>query len=162
MDVPMHRFNYTRLSKEQIGQKLASLTNGPASASELSDSLVGKSLKIVIDNGPVLNYAFKNKNKLILTEGSQSAIECGYGALDLTPLILFSHIDPKTQKGFNVVIDQSTHLVTVFEVCFSSGIKEKTMGGKEIWLDDREVQRQIYYEYVETSGAVPKERHSLT
>ncbi|HQE93940.1 MAG TPA: MoaF N-terminal domain-containing protein [Anaerolineae bacterium] len=162
MDVPMHRFKYTKLSKEQIGQKLASVTNGPASASELSDALVGKALKIVTDNGPVLNYTFKNKNRLTLAEGSEPAIECGYGALDLTPLVLFSHMDPKTQKGFNVVIDQNTRLVTVLAVWFSSAIEEKTMGGREVLVDDREVQRQIYFGYVETSDGRPKERHSLT
>jgi hypothetical protein len=162
MDLPMHRFNYTKLSKEQIGQKLASVTGGPACASEYSDVLAGKTLKIVTDNGPVLNYVFKTKNKLALAEGSGPAIECGYGALVLTPLILFSHLDPATQKGFNVIFDQNTSLVTVFEVWFSSGRKEKTMGGKEVVVDDREVQRQIYYGYVETSDGVPGERHSLT
>lgn len=36
------------------------------------------------------------------------------------------------------------------------------MGGKEIIVDDQEVQRQIYFGYVETSAGVPEERHSLT
>ena len=62
MNIPMHRFKYTKLTKEQIDQKLKATEAGPKCVSELSDVLAGKSLKIVTDNGPVLNYYFKNKN----------------------------------------------------------------------------------------------------
>ena len=58
---------------------------------------------------------------------------------------------PGTQKGYHVVIDQTTHLATVFEVWFSG------------YKDNREVQRQIYYGYVETAGQeAPKARHGIT
>jgi hypothetical protein len=78
MNEPMHRFKYTKLTKEQIVQKLKSTADGPKCASELSDVLAGKSLKIVTDNGPVLNYAFKDKRKLTLAEGNGSPVESGY------------------------------------------------------------------------------------
>jgi len=117
----------------------------------------------VTDNGPVLNYSFKSKNRLTLAEGSAAAVESAYGALTLKQLVFFSHMIPRTQRGFNVFVDLNTNLVTVFEVWLSSGKKEVTMSKKEITIDDREVQRQIYFGYVEVPGKeAPKKRHHTT
>lgn len=163
MNEPMHRFNYTKLTKSQIVQKLKAAESGPACASEFSDVLAGKSLKIVTDDGPVLDYAFKNKNRLTLSENNSAKVEAGYGALTLKQMSFFSHMIPGTQKGYNVFVDLDTNLVTVFEVWLCSGRKEKTLGNKEITVDDREVQRQIYFGYVEIAGQKPPEiRHHLT
>jgi hypothetical protein len=152
MSEPMHRIQYTKLTKEQIDQKLVATAGGPACVSEYSDVLAGKSLKIVTDKGPVLSYAFQGKNKLTLAEDGGAPVESGYGALTLKQVVFFSHIMPKTQKGFNVVVDLKSYLATVFEVWFS-GYKD----------DNREVQRQIYHGYVEVAGKeAPKERHHLT
>jgi hypothetical protein len=159
MNEPMHRFKYTKLTKEQIGQKLATTAAGPKSASAVSDVLAGKSLKIVTyDNGPVFNYQFKSKSKLTLAEGKEgSPVEYGYGALTLKSLVLFSHMDTKTQRGFNVVVDLMTNQATVFEVWFCGGKSGNTV------LDDREVQRQIYYGYIEGTGKEDtKLRHHTT
>jgi len=38
----MHRFKYTKLTKDQIDQKLAPTAAGPKRASEFSDVLSGK------------------------------------------------------------------------------------------------------------------------
>jgi hypothetical protein len=163
MNIPMHRFKYTKLTKEQIDKKLIPTAAGPQCASEYSDALAGKSLKIVTDNGPTLNYTFKDKRKLVLAENGGTAVESGYGALTLKQVAFFSHMIPKTQKGYNVFVDLDTNLVTVFEVWLSSGRKYPTLGGKEIIVDDREVQRQIYFGYVEVAGQEPPEKlHHLT
>jgi hypothetical protein len=159
----MHRFKYTKLTKEQIDKKLASTAAGPKCASEYSDALAGKSLKIVTDNGPVLNYVFKDKRKLTLAEGNGAPVESGYGALTLKEVVFFSHMIPGTERGFNVFIDLDTYLVTVFEVWLCSGKKEVTMSKKEFMIDDREVQRQIYFGYVDFPGKeAPKKRHTTT
>jgi hypothetical protein len=159
----LHRIQYTKLTKEQIGQKLVPAAAGPVCASEYSDVLAGKRLKIVADNGPALSYAFKDKRTLTLAENGGSPVESGYGALTLKQVVFFSHMVPKTQKGYNVFIDLESNLATVFEVWFSSGIKGRTMSGREFEIDNREVQRQIYYGYVEVPGKeAPKERHHLT
>jgi len=159
----MHRFNYTKLTKSQIGQKLKSTESGPVSVSEFSDVLAGKSLKIVTDNGPVLEFTFKDKNRLTLSENRGAAVEAGYGALTLKQMVFFSHMIPGTQKGYNVFVDLDTNLATVFEVWLSSGKIEKTLSDTEITVDDREVQRQIYFGYVEVAGENPPERrHHLT
>jgi hypothetical protein len=51
MNVPMHRFKCTKLTTEQIAQKLVLTEAGPKCVSEISDALAGKSFKIVTDNG---------------------------------------------------------------------------------------------------------------
>ncbi len=156
MNIPMHRFKYTKLTKEQIDRKLADAS--PKCVSELSDVLAGKSLKIVTDKGPVLNYSFKTKNRLTLAENNTAAVEAGYGALTLKQMVFFSHMIPKTQKGYNVFVDLKTNLATVFEVWFCGGKDSNDQA-----LDDREVQREIYFGYVEVAGKeAPKERHHLT
>jgi hypothetical protein len=152
MNEPMHRIQYTKLTKEQIDRKLVATEAGPACASESSDVLAGKSLKVVTDKGPVLSYAFKSKNRLTLAEDGGVPVESGYKALALKQVVFFSHMVPKTPKGYNVVVDLQSNLVTVIEVWF---------GGYQD--DNREVQRQIYYGYVEAAGKeAPKDRHHLT
>ncbi len=158
MNTPMHRFKYTKLTEEQIVGKLAPTSNGPKCASEFSDTLSGKTLKIVTDNGPVLSYSFINKNKLMLSENGQNSIEAGYGSLALKKMVFFSHMVPRTLKGYNVFVDLDTNLVTVFEVWFCGG-----KDGQGQVLDDREVQRQIYFGYVEVAGEKPpSKRHHTT
>lgn len=147
----MHRIRYTKLTSEQIGARLSATANGPVSASSLSEALAGKSLRIVLDNGLPLGYRFADRTRLSLSEGDAAAVQAGYGALSLDRLVLFSHMVPGTQRGYTVVIDQETSLATVLEVWFSG------------YEDNREVQRQIYYGYVEQAGrAAPEARHGIT
>jgi len=146
----MHRIKYTKLTPEQIAGKLGAAA-GPVSASPLSEALVGRALKIVLDGGPALGYRFSTRNRLSLTEGDAAAVEAGYGALTLDHLVLFSHLVPRTQRGYTVVIDQETGLATVFETWFSG------------YMDNREVQRQIYDGYIDQPGrAAPTARHGIT
>jgi hypothetical protein len=65
--------------------------------------------------------------------------------------VLLSHLIPGSQRGYAVIIDQGTNLATVMELFFSG------------YKDNREVQRELHYGYVETKGKdVPKERHAIT
>ena len=163
MNIPMHRFKYTNLTKNQIEQKLKAAESGPKSASELSGVLSGKTLKIVTDKGLTLNYEFKGKNQLMLSENGGARIQAGYGALDIKKGVFFSHLIPGAQKGYNVFVDLETDLVTVFEVWLCSGRKEVTLSNKEVVVEDREVQREYYFGYVETAGKKsPETRHHLT
>ena len=68
MNTPMHRFKYTKLTREQITAKLVQAASGPKCMSGFSDVLVGRSLKIVTDDGPVLSYSFRDKNRLVFSE----------------------------------------------------------------------------------------------
>ena len=147
---PKHRHPYTRLTEAQISQKLNNATSGPSSHSPFSSALAGHNLSIVTDNGPTLEYRFSNARELSLAENGAAAIDAGYGALELKQLVLVSHMIPGTQRGYNLIIDQDTQLATVFEVWFSG------------YEDNREVQRQVYYGYVDNGGQAPAERHHLT
>jgi hypothetical protein len=147
----MHRIRYTKLTEAQIGEKLTAAGTGPSSASEYSDVLAGKSLRIVTDDGPALSYDFRDRSKLSVMEDGNAPVESGYGALTLKQLVLFSHMVPGTQRGYHIIVDLDTRLATVFEVWFSG------------YQDNREVQRQIYYGYLAVDGAdAPKERHGIT
>ncbi|HEX5045695.1 MAG TPA: hypothetical protein VFX89_01145, partial [Gammaproteobacteria bacterium] len=146
----MHRIRYTKLTEEQIAAKLAA-NRGPASASPPSDALSGKSLTIKTDDGPTLVYRFNGNNRLALAENGGKTVAAGYGAQTLDHVTVFSHLIPGTQRGYHVVVDEATQLATVFEIWFSG------------YDDKREVQRQIYYGYVEQTGKeAPKERHGIT
>jgi len=166
MNIPMHRFKYTNIPKDQIGQKLKAVeSSGPASASEFSDVLVGKTFRIAADKELTLEYEFKSKNLLTVSENGGSKTETGYGALTIKQGVVFSHLIPGEQKAYNIYVDLETNLVTVFEVWFSSGLR---IGGggpnaPAVTVEDREVQRELYFGYLEVAGKnPPEERHHLT
>ncbi len=146
----MHRFQYTKLTRDQIDEKLAALVSGPECSSDFSDVFAGRSIKIVTDNGPVIEYSFKDKNSLSLSENGGTGIECGYGALTLKRIVFFSHMIPGKQKGYCVTVDQKSGLATVIEVWFNG------------YEDNREIQREIYYGYVDTGTGAPEKRHHIT
>jgi hypothetical protein len=162
----MHRYKYTRLTPEQIGAKLKAAEAGPRSASTFTNVLNGKTLKIVTKDGPTLEYKFAANKRLTLAENGGKQVSAGYGELTLNQIVFFSHLIPGTQKGYNVFIDQGTNLATVFEVWLSSGIKQRGggagPGNNEFTLDDREVQRQIYFGYVDSGAAAPEKLHHYT
>jgi hypothetical protein len=162
MRIPMHRYEYTKLTREQIGAALRATENGPTSVSEFSNVLAGKTLKIVTKDGPVLEYAFGADRRLTLAENGGTQVSAGYGELTLNRMVFFSHMIPGEQKGYNVFIDQDTNLVTVFEVWMSSGIVQNAGTPNEFTLDDREVQRQIYFGYVDNGQEPPENLHHYT
>jgi MoaF C-terminal domain/MoaF N-terminal domain len=161
MRIPMHRFKYTKLTKDQIGTKLKAAEGGPRSASAFSNVLNGKTLKIVTKDGPTLEYKFGANRRLTLAESGKQ-VSAGYGELTLNQMVFFSHLIPGEQKGYNVFIDQKTNLATVFEVWTSSGIKQNAGRPNEFTLDDREVQRQIYFGYVDSGQKAPEKLHHYT
>jgi len=161
MRTPMHRFQYTKLTSAQIAEKLRAAEGGPTSVSPFTNVLNGKSIRIVTQDGPTLAYRFGNDKRLTLSENNGGNISARYGELTLNQMVFFSHLIPGTQRGYNVYIDQDTKLVTVFEVWLSSGIVAGT-GANQYTLDDREVQRQIYFGYVDDGQAAPGNLHHYT
>jgi hypothetical protein len=137
----MHRIAYTKLTEQQIDDKLVAAAAGPSSASTLSDAFAGRTLEIVTDNGPTLAYRFGNNQRLTISENDGPTFDAGYGALTLDHVAVFSHMVPGTQRGYNIIVDDDTGLATVFEVWFSG------------FADNREVQREVYFGYVGNSGA---------
>ena len=85
----MHRIAYTKLTERQISQKLIPAAAGPASASPPSDVLAGKSLKIVTDNGPVVEYRFDEIQKLRWRyEGERAWSEERYESWESAPGVM--------------------------------------------------------------------------
>lgn len=162
MRIPMHRFTYTKLTREQIGAKLEAAEAGPTSASPFTSVLNGRTLRIVTRDGPVLEYRFGANRRLTLTENGGRQVSAGYGELTLNQMVFFSHLVPGEQKGYNVIVDQRTNLATVFEVWLSSGITVNAGRPNEFTLDDREVQRQIYFGHVDTGQPAPETLHGYT
>ncbi|MFZ1990079.1 MAG: MoaF N-terminal domain-containing protein [Alphaproteobacteria bacterium] len=148
----MHRIAYTKLSEDQISEKLSKvLSSGPKCASPPSDALAGKQIKIVTDKGPSLAYKFASANRLSVAENGGAAVEAGYGAQVLDHVVFFTHLVPGTQRGYSLIIDQHTNQATVFELWFSG------------YKDNREVQREIHFGYVDEPGKkAPEKRHALT
>jgi len=116
----MHRIAYSDLTEAQVTQALRPTSSGPTCKSALSGVLAGRRIRIVTDEGgPTLDYNFRNARELELTENGGKAVKTGYGALESRSLVLVSHMIPGTQRGYQLVVDQSTGLATVFEVYFS-------------------------------------------
>jgi hypothetical protein len=148
----MHCIGYTKLTSPQIAAKLApAIASGPSGASPRSTELAGSALKIVTDKGPTLAYRFKDAGRLSVSENGGRTVDAGYAAQTLGKLCVFTHLVPASQRGYAVVIDREQGLVTVVELWFSG------------YQDNREVQRQIYYGYLDRPGqAPPKARHTLS
>ncbi len=147
----MHRIAYTKLTEGQISEQLGpAASSGPKSASPLSDVFAGKSIKIISDKGPTLAYKFSGNNRLSVSENGGSAVDAGYGAQVLDHIAFFTHLIPGTQRGYTVVIDQHTNQATVLEVWFSG------------YKDNREVQREIYFGYVDDGKKASENRHGMT
>ncbi len=147
----MHRIAYTKLTKEQIAAQLDPVAaHGPTCVSPLATDFAGESLEIVINDGPALKYQFASNTELSVAEDGGKAIHAGFGALEIDHICLFTHMIPGTQRGYTVVVDRKSRLATVIELWFSG------------YEDNREVQRQIYYGYINGGGDEPKTRHEPT
>ena len=151
MDVFRSTFyhKYTALTPEQIAAKLKPAP-AATSASPLYGGLAGKQLKIVLDNGPTLAYAFA-ADTLTLSEGGAAAISAPYAAKELEGIVLFTHLIPDSVRGYGVVYDTNTGLATAFEMWFC-GFEP----------DRREVWRHFMHGYVDNGGPAPEARHTLT
>lgn len=158
---PKHRIPFTNLTEDQIIKKLKAAVNGPPGQSAFSTALAGAGLKVRTDPaptpghpGPTLEYKFHNGREMSVSINGTAAVKAGYGVLELKQLLLISHLVPGTTKGYTIVIDRHTGLATVFETWFGAGFDSQ--------INRREVQRQIYYGYVDDGGAPPGGRHHLT
>ena len=164
----MLRIHYTNLTKKQVEDALAG-SAPPVCSSERCSRLAGKSLKIILDKlpveGPVLEYAFQSDEMLTLKENGGAGIPCGYGAYSLGDVTLFSHMIPDSKRGYTVVVNWETAVVTAFEMWFidhegpvidtSEKFYDYTEAAELGAFINREVQRQYYFGYFERPGKEP-------
>jgi hypothetical protein len=105
----------------------------------------------VLDGGPILKYEFVSKEKLTFTEGDAAPVTAPFSAMELEDVVLFTHMIPDTVRGYGIVYDTKMKLVTAFELWFCGFEPDK-----------REVWRDFKFGYVDTGGADPRLRHTLT
>ena len=166
----MFRLNYANLSKKQVEDILAKAPT-PSGASAFCARLAGITLKIILDKlpveGPVLEYEFISETKLKLSENGGPAVACDYGAYSLKDITLFSHMVSGTKRGYNVIVNWATSVVTAFEMWFID-YEGTPVDTTDKLLDlgearklgafiNREVQRQYYFGYAEEPGKTPPE-----
>lgn len=157
----LHRHPWTALTTAQV-QSALDAVSAPTSASPLSNALAGRSVRIVTDNGPTLAYEFASANRLSLAENDGMATDAGYGALQLGHVTVLTHMIPGSQRGYNVIIDEDTGLATVFEVWFSGEVFIGAGDARQKLDINREVQREVYFGYVDDGGQAPEARHART
>ena len=137
----------TPLTEAQIREKL---TPVPAPAGGADAGLAGQRLRLVLDSGTALDYAFGEKT-LTLAENGAAPIEAPYAARALDGVVLAAHLLPGTLRGFVLVLDLAEGLCTAFEVWF---------GG--FAPDLREVWREYSVGYIAAEGEPPAKRHQMT
>ncbi len=164
----MFRINYSELGKNQV-ESIIGPKPAPGSIGGLCGCLAGTKIRIVTDKkpveGPVLEYSFSSETELTLVENGTQAVECPYGALSMKNITLFSHMIPGTKRGYNVIVNRDTAVVTVFEMWFIDYEGKKIDNYKECLgvfesnqiapYVNREVQRQYYFGYFEKDGEEP-------
>lgn len=167
----MHRIPYTDLSEQQVLQALRPGVNGPWGLARTSATLAGKTFRIVTDEGgPALEYRFRTDRELELVERGGKAIKAGYGALEDRDLVLVSHLMPGTARGYSLVLDLKGGLATVFELTFNGYAALETAAAAEAKRPpqfktgrrNREVQRKVWFGYIDQGGTPPKARHGWT
>lgn len=149
----MHRIKYTMLTPEQIGAALTE-AKAPSSVKPVCGALVGKKLRINAKNekfDAVLDYEFTDRNELTVSENGAAPVRCCYAAKTIKSFTMFTHLIPGTLRAYAAVIDWATGLVTVFEVFFAGEVKQA-----------REVQREVYFGYIDKGEPAPEKLHTLT
>ena len=104
----MFRINYSQLGLAEVRAAVLA-GGGPVSAGPLSEKLVSKEVRILLDDEgiapPALSYSFPAADRLVLTENGGAPVECPYGALELGDIVLFAHMIPGTLRGYTAVLD---------------------------------------------------------
>ena len=115
-----------------------------------------------------LDYVFGSDFTLSLSENGRTYALVPYNALQLRDnIVLFTHTIPGTSRGWHIVADLKTSLVTAFETWF--GITVPVGGSlqgdrKPTHTRDipREVQRHYHFGYIDTGQASPEKLHTTT
>lgn len=148
-DVPLFRYPYTELTKDQVAAKLAAAARGgPGHKGALDGAdLAGKTLRFVSEGGPEFSWAFGPNNRVVHADKS-----AGYGALDLEHVTLIAHLVPDSTRAFAIVWDRRSNAATVFELWFGDGPAPEA----------REINRAVWHGYMDTGAGKPAELHHPT
>ncbi|MDR2615890.1 MAG: hypothetical protein LBC28_04855 [Oscillospiraceae bacterium] len=119
-----------------------------------------------------LEYDITDDSALSFTEGEATYSKVPYSAARLDKLLLITHLVPGTSRGWHIILDTETELVTAFETWFGIsipvggdlfGMKQPT-GTREV---PREIQRHYHFGYAVTESgkykdSKPEKLHTTT
>ncbi|MCL1834760.1 MAG: molybdenum cofactor biosynthesis F family protein [Oscillospiraceae bacterium] len=160
--------NFNTMTPEEIDAKVKANPKA-AGPDETCACLAGGTLKLKLEGEYApeqLDYEFKDEATLSFTENGQTH-EAPYTVDCLGRIALITHLVPGTTRGWHIVYDSETQLVTVFETWFGitvlvgmdlGGEREPT-GMREIY---REIQRQYYFGYNDIGQGAPEKLHTTT
>jgi len=136
-EVPLFRYDWTALSREQIAAALAApAQHGPSSASEM-DSLPPQTITFVA--GDLRHTLAFGAGSTVSFDGGAPA---GYGTMALDHVTLVTFLVPGTLGGFALVWDRHDGRATLFELWFG-GAPSPHM---------REVNRALWHGQIEGSA----------
>ena len=124
-------------------------------------------LKLTGEHAPAqLEYKFADEGKLSFIENGAS-YDAPYTADCIGPVVLFTHLVPGTSRGWHVVYDMNTELVTAFETWFGITVpvgmdlmgSRKPTHNRDI---PREIQRHYHFGYNDAGQKAPEKLHTTT
>ena len=113
-----------------------------------------------------LDYSFTDEAMLNFTENGVS-YDAPYTADCIGSVVLFTHLVPETTRGWHIVYDMDTELVTAFETWFGITVPVgmDLMGTREPTHTrdiPREVQRHYHFGYNDAGQKAPEKLHTTT
>ena len=160
--------DYNPMTTDEIDKKIAAAPKAVSAFCECK-CLEGKSLKLKFDGefAPTqLDYIFTDGKNLTVNENG-TQYNAQYTAVCIKSTVLFTHIIPGTSRGWHVIYDTASGLVTAFETWFGitvpvgmdlNGTREPT-GHRDI---PREIQRHYHLGYVDDGQRTPSKLHTTT
>ncbi|MDR0819847.1 MAG: hypothetical protein LBN43_09800 [Oscillospiraceae bacterium] len=158
---------FSLLSEQEVNAKVIAQPRAQSGVGYCK-RLAGKSLKLKLagEFAPSqLDYTFKDEAALTVIENGKS-YDAPYAAVSLGRVTLFTHLIPGTSRGWHIVYDTETELVTAFETWFGVEVPVggdlfggTPTGTRQIY---REVQRQWYFGYNDKGQAAPEKTHTFT
>jgi len=114
-----------------------------------------------------LTVTVKDEQHISVTENEET-YETAYACIALGSILLMSFLLPESTRGWHLVMDTTTSAVTAFETWFGIEVpvggdlkgEKPPVGTRKI---PREVQRQVYFSWMDTGGnEKPEAMHTTT
>jgi hypothetical protein len=165
---------FNPMTAREVDEKVAAKP-GARAQGELSGCLEGRSIEVKLTGefAPErLAYRFDKASVMHLAVNGEEYDNVPYAAVKIGDIVLFTHLVPGTSRGWHVVFDERTELITAFETWFGISVP---VGGdlfgtrKPTHYRDipREVQRHYHFGYAVWGGsryenAPPEKLHTTT
>ncbi|MXO60111.1 hypothetical protein GRI89_11235 [Altererythrobacter salegens] len=147
-DVPLFRYPYTDLSEGQIAGAMTAAGGPKGKPAFDTAGLAGKSIRFTGEGAPALLWAFAANSSVSLNGGRSAP----YGALNLGPITLVTHLVPDSTQAWALIWNRSTNAATVFELWFGGGPAPRA----------REIDRAVWHGTIDGLAADGAELHHAT